>query len=95
MIHVSDPQSVTDLPFFSSVYICNNALEINTQHYAFLPAEHVRSMAESNGKHAARWYDHLEPRRHMIADSSNEMLNLADSTYRRLGRARSPRSGIF
>ena len=59
-----------------------NALEINTQHHAFLPAEHVRSMAESNGKHAARWDDHLEPRRHMIAERSNEKLNLARSQKR-------------
>ena len=50
---------------------------MNTQHEAFLPAEQVRSMAESNGKHVARWYDHLEPRRHMIVERSNEKLNLA------------------
>ena len=56
-----------------------HALEINTQHYAFLPAEHIKSMAESYGKHAARWYDDLEPRRHMIAERSNEKLNLAQA----------------
>ena len=55
---------------------------LDTQHYAFLPAEHVRSMAESNGKHAARWYDDLEPRRHMIAERSNEKLNLERSQKR-------------
>ena len=32
-------------------------------------------MAESSGEQAPRWYDDLEPRRHMIAERSNEKLN--------------------
>ena len=32
-------------------------------------------MADSNGKLAARWYDDLEPRRHIIAERSKEKLN--------------------
>ena len=32
-------------------------------------------MAESSGEHAPRWYDDLEPRRHMIAEC-REKLNL-------------------
>ena len=36
-------------------------------------------MAESSGEHVPRWYDNLEPRRHMIAERSNEKLNLAQS----------------
>ena len=42
----------------------------------FLPSEQDRSMAESSGEHAPRWYDNLEPRRHMIAERSKEKLNL-------------------
>ena len=30
-------------------------------------------------EHVPRWYDDLEPRRHMIAERSNEKLNLARS----------------
>ena len=33
-------------------------------------------MAESSGEHVLRWYDDLEPRRHMTAERSNEKLNL-------------------
>ena len=33
-------------------------------------------MAESSGEHAPRWYDNLEPRRHMIAERSKENINL-------------------
>ena len=33
-------------------------------------------MAESSGEHAPRWYDNLEPRRHMIAERSKEKINL-------------------
>ena len=40
-------------------------------------------MAESSGQHAPRWYDNLEPRRHMIAERSKEKLNL-DYMYMQL-----------
>ena len=33
-------------------------------------------MAESSGEHAPRWYDNLEPGRHMIAERSKENINL-------------------
>ena len=58
---------------------------MNTQHEAFLPAEQVGSMTESNGKHVARWCDDLGPRRHMIEERSNEKLNLARSQKKGLG----------